>query len=201
MPEKPVLPPAAPRDDMLVMASGWVCRLANEHAERARGDDGKAALNSELEAEAVDFLARTRATTLAGLAAKAVAATRRNDPLTGNLSPDERIVFSLLRDLLALGKQPTTSDDPALACARDYFEAWDRVNANAPEPGTPEHDALVAAWDEASGRCYRTKPGTIAGCLALVEVLISREAGCALNEETRVAVDTLRDGLAGLVSA
>lgn len=201
MPEKSTLPPAAPRDDMLVMASGWACRLANEHAATARNAD-EAAYNATLEAEAIDWLCRTEATGLAGLVAKALAATRRNDPLTDESRADERLMVSILRDLLTLGKETkAASDDPALACARDYFAAWDRVNAKAPTAGTPEHDALVTAWGEVSGRCYRTKPETVAGCLALVEVLISREAGYALNEETRVAVDTLREGLAGLVNA
>lgn len=201
MPEKPNLPPAAPRDDMLVTASGWACRLANEHAATAK-DAAEVAYNAELEAEAIDFLCRTKATSLVGLVAKAVAATRRNDLLTDEMAPDEKLMRSMLRDLLALGKgAKAAGDDPAMSCARDYFAAWDRVNAQAPEPGTPEHDALVTAWDEIAGRCYRTKPESVPGCLALVEVLISREAGCALNEETRVAVDTLRDGLAGLVNA
>jgi hypothetical protein len=197
-------------DESLVLVAAFARSLNAEYDRRCRTDDKDAKLDdlADLESEAVYFLAKHPASTLPGLAAKASMLQARashppvQEDLRTELNADDALSYSLLRDVVALaGSVPSNvPPDPAITCARYYNRKYAAVNAKSPPAGTPEHDKLVAAWDAAASLCYRTKPLSFAGCLALLEVIHSREAGCALNEETCVALETLRDGLAGLVN-
>lgn len=93
-----------------------------------------------------------------------------------------------------------TQADPALTWARFYKLKLAAVGGSPSYCGEPEHDKLVQAWDAAARICYRKQPTTLAGCLALLEVILSREAGCVHDAETDIALETLRSGLARLVS-
>lgn len=198
-------------DESLILVSAFARGLNAEYDRRCRVDDKDAKLDglADLESEAIYFLANYPAKTLPGLAAKAAMVQARAPHLAAmsggrdELNADDALSYSLLRDVVALaGAVPEKAPpDPAITCAQYYNRKYAAVNVSDPTPGTPEHDKLVTAWDAAASLCYRTKPLSYAGCLALLEVIHSREAGCALNEETRAALETLRDGLAGLVNA
>ncbi|CAH1656933.1 hypothetical protein BOSEA31B_11482 [Hyphomicrobiales bacterium] len=197
-------------DESLILVSAFARSLNAEYDQRCRVDDKDAKLDdlADLESEAVYFLANHSASTLAGLAAKASMLQARTShlPVKGDLrkelSADDALSYSLLRDVIALaGVVPDKAPpDPAITCAQYYNRKFAAVNADEPKGGSPEHDKLVSDWDAAASLCYRTKPLSFAGCLALLEVIHSREQGCALGDETRVALETLRGGLAGLVN-
>lgn len=198
-------------DEGVILVSTFARSLNSEYERRCRLNphDEKLPELADLEADAVYFVANDAATTLPGLAAKAALLQLRVPHLSDQhekreaKNADDVLTFSLIRDVIALaGAVPEKAPpDPAITCAQYYNRKYAAVNVSDPAPGTPEHDKLVTAWDAAASLCYRTKPLSFAGCLALLEVIHSREAGCALNEETCVALETLRDGLAGLVNA
>lgn len=142
-------------------------------------------------------LAEAPAQSLADLAAKAVVLKiqlppgRTNDVLCAGACEQERLSWSMAQDAMRLAAAQWKAD-PAVGAAEAYRRAHAAYNAFEGEDSSPESAALWQALEDAASAAYRTKPITAQGVRALVETMISREAGCRPDLETAIALKTLK---------
>lgn len=127
-------------------------------------------------------LAEAPAQSLADLAAKAVVLKfqlppgRTNDVLCDGASEQERLSWSIANDAMRLAAAQWKAD-PAIGAADAYWLAHTAYNAFEGEDASLESVTLWQALEDAAATAYRTVPTTMQGVRALVETMISHEAG------------------------
>lgn len=146
-------------------------------------------------------LAEAPAQSLADLAAKAVVLKIQlpAGPAAGTLwdgaSEQERLSWSMADDALRLAAAQWKAD-PAIGAADAYRQAHAAYNTFEGDDDSPESAALWRALEDAAAAAYRTVPATMQGVRALVETMLSHEAGCPPDRETAVALKTLKESFA-----
>ncbi len=99
---------------------------------------------------------------------------------------------------MSLAPNTAAGSDPLSALAAKFF-AIDALSKALPaDVGRVTDDAVYEQWAAAADACYEVTPTTMAGALALLNVILARE-GDFIEEAVIKPLQLLRDGLAGMV--